>query len=155
MAYLRLVIKLITVVVLGVTLICCEKPHASSYYTRKCPNSQVASDEASAKARAVGRWRLIWLAPGLGTHRKPDDKIELVINNHLEGTLYQNSKEVLRYQFQLQQGQNVMRYTIVNQLVSSQYVPYKEGTFRVCDTELIVGSSDRDGVDHIYDRVMK
>jgi hypothetical protein len=155
MAYSRLVFKLITVVGLGITLSCCEKPNASSYYTRKCPNSQVAPNEASAKARAVGRWRLIWLAPGAGTHTKPNDKIELVINNQLEGTLYQNSREVSRYQFQLQQVQNVVRYTIVNQLVSSEYVPYKEGIFRVCDKELIVGDSYRDGVDHIYDRVKR
>lgn len=139
---------------LTIALSCCEEPNPNSYYTKKCPNSQVAPDEASAKAGAVGRWRLIWLAPGEGTYTKPKDKIELVINNQLEGTLYQNNKEISRYQFQLQQIQNYsVRYTIVNQSVASPYVPEEEGIFRVCDKELIVGNSYRDGIDHIYDRV--
>ena len=68
MTYLKLLLKLMTVVGLSITLSCCEKPNASSYYSRKCPPNQVAANEASARARAVGRWRLIWLAPGLGTH---------------------------------------------------------------------------------------
>jgi hypothetical protein len=156
MAYSRLIFQLMMAVGLTVALSCCEGPYPKTYYTKKCPNSQIAPDEASAKAGAVGRWRLVWIVPGEGIRSKPKDKIELVINNQLEGTLYQKNKEVLRCQFHLQQIQNyAVRYTIVNQSVASQYMPYKEGVFRVCDKELIVGNAYRDGADYIYDRVKR
>lgn len=155
MVYSKLIVKLMLVVGFAISLGSCEEPNAQSYYNQKCPNSQVAPDEVSAKSGATGRWRLSWLAPGEGTHTKPSDKIELVINGQLEGTLYQNDREVSRYQFQLQQQQNTVLYTIVNQSTNSQYIPYKEGIFRVCDNELIVGDSYRDGIDHIYDRIVR
>jgi hypothetical protein len=152
MAYSRLIFQLMMAAGLTVALSCCEGPTPKTYYTKKCPNSQVAPDVASAKAGAVGRWRLVWIAPGEGIRSKPKAKIELVINNQLEGTLYQNNKEVLRCQFHLNYG---VSYTIVNQSVASEYMPYKEGGFRVCDKELIVGNAYRDGADYIYDRVKR
>jgi hypothetical protein len=148
-------LKLTMIAGLVIALSCCEEPKAKSYYTKKCPKSQIAPDEISAQTSAFGRWRLVWIAPAWGKHSRPNGKIEFVIDNQLGAVLYQNNKEVSRYQFKLQKMGNAVGYTIINQTIASQYVPSTKGIFRACDKELIVGDSYIDGVDQIYDRIGK
>ena len=120
-----------------------------------CNPNEIATEKATADKKAVGQWHLVGITSGwTGKTSPPSEKVELAIDQQQQGIIYENGKQVLTYQYTLEESNSgIVRYSIIQKTGNSTiFYPPAKGNFRVSTKQLIIGDTGIDGNDYIFER---
>ncbi|MBC3785684.1 hypothetical protein [Spirosoma utsteinense] len=120
-----------------------------------CNQNEVATQKAIADKKAVGRWNLVGITSGwTGKTNPPIDNVELAIDQQQKAVIYENGKEMLTFQYSLEETKSgLVRYSITQKAGNSPiFYPPSRGNFRVNTKQLIIGDTGADGNDYTFTR---
>jgi hypothetical protein len=135
-------------------VLCCVLT-AFLFMVVSCNQDEIATKKSIASKKAVGSWLLTGIKSGwTGETSPPTQKVMLVIDNQQQGIIYENEKDVLRFQYTLDENYSgLLRYSIIQQTgTSTIFYPPVRGNFRVSTKQLIIGDTGVDGNDYIFER---
>jgi hypothetical protein len=111
---------------------------------------------ANALAQVNGQWRLVNIRSGwTGKISKPSEKVNLIVDDQAIGMVYERDKQSWRFHLDITKNRHSvgMRFTIDQQQGETSFYFPTDGYFRVCEKQLIMGNTDVDGVDLIFERI--
>jgi hypothetical protein len=119
-----------------------------------CDPNEIATKKSTANKKAVGRWHLVSIKSGwTGVISSPAEKIDMVIDENQQATVYKDDTEVARFQYTLEQtASETLRFMITKQSGTSPISLFSGSYFSVSSKQLILDDTFVDGPAYTFER---
>lgn len=101
-----------------------------------------------------GQWKLVEVAGGWHTARKPSKVVKMLLDSQGRGMIYEEGQRVSTYQLTLNEFYRYMRFSIIEKEGTFfDFSPKSRGYLRLCQQTLILRVNAAEGEAYVFERV--